>query len=753
MWTDCNFPITTQMCQGVAEQFGTPVWLYDRATIEARITELQSFDVVRYAQKANSNLGLLSLMRKHGVVVDAVSAGEIVRALRVGFSPREKVSGIVFTADLFDRDALDLVRIHRIPVNIGSPDMIAQLAEAGIQVPLTVRVNPGFGHGHSRKTNTGGTLSKHGVWHKQLKDTIKVGKEKGLPISGLHMHIGSGSDFHHLSQVCGAMVEAAKLVGSDLHSISAGGGLPIPYRKDQLERIDVAAYFKLWDEARKQIEAEVGHPVALEVEPGRYLVAESGYLIAQLRSIKKVGNRLFYLIDAGFNDLVRPAFYGSWHHISVIPADGRDLGSARVNAIVAGPLCESGDVFTQEEGGFVVHRELPVAKVGDYVVLHDAGAYGAAMSSNYNSRRLAPEVLWSNGKPLLIRERQSFDHLLALDKIPVELSEAMIRLLTMLILMSLPVFAGGDFFSKSNRDWNLFAGASLGWTQYQAKDLNDVMSAMERQSAEAAGLNHYAVGIFNGHPRQAAMLGAYWRNWMLGVELEFWVESFNQNTVPFYLNRDLDSRFAPGQRIECSDLRVPGFTPVDGGTAGCIQAEEVFTLIPVTLQGARLFPFWNRHLWLGVGGGGGILAGSARLKVSTDFIGAGSRPDDTVDLELYPGINPVFKSFAEVSLRPWSWLGLSLKGGYRWSSMKYVELSKKSGDSFLFGLILNQDSELHQGDRAYLLRSESGNDMLMLRGAPTDAERRQAELAGNHYDLVSGDFSGWMLETKLELIW
>jgi len=326
----------------------------------------------------------------------------------------------VYTADIFDKDALELVKAHQIPVNIGSPDMINQLADAGIQVPLTVRVNPGFGHGHSRKTNTGGTLSKHGVWHRQLRETILLGKRRGLPITGLHMHIGSGSDFEHLSQVCGAMVEAAKLFGADLHSISAGGGLPIPYHKEDMSRIDVAAYYRLWDNARKQIEAEVGHPISLEVEPGRYLVAESGYLLTQVRAIKRAGNRLFYLVDAGFNDLVRPAFYGAWHHISVIPADGRELSAELVKAIVAGPLCESGDVFTQEEGGYVVFRKIPEGKIGDYLVLHDTGAYGAAMSSNYNSRRLAAEVMWSNGKALLIRERQSFDHLLALDKIPAE---------------------------------------------------------------------------------------------------------------------------------------------------------------------------------------------------------------------------------------------------------------------------------------------------------------------------------------------
>lgn len=401
------------------ERFGTPFWVYDRATIENRIREVQVFDVVRYAQKACSNLSILSLMKKKGVVVDAVSAGEIERALRVGYVGGEtkQTPQIVYTADIFDADALALVKKHHIQVNVGSPDMILQLADAGVKSDLTLRVNPGFGHGHSRKTNTGGPLSKHGVWHTQIKECMKLAQSRGMWISGLHMHIGSGTDFEHLTQVCEAMCDAARPLGSHIRTISAGGGLPIPYHeKDKNTRIDVAEYFKCWDRARKNIEQAVGHSISLEVEPGRYLVAESGLLVTEIRAVKQVENNTFYLVDAGFTDLVRPAFYGSYHQISVISRDGRSLDKD-ADVIIAGPLCESGDVFTQEEGGFVVTRKLPEAKVGDLLVLHDTGAYGAAMSSNYNSRRYAPELLFSEGKLELIRERQSFDHLFANERI------------------------------------------------------------------------------------------------------------------------------------------------------------------------------------------------------------------------------------------------------------------------------------------------------------------------------------------------
>lgn len=131
----------------------------------------------------------------------------------------------------------------------------------------------------------------------------------------------------------------------------AGGGLSIPYREGE-EAIDTAHYYGLWNRAREQIATHLGHPVKLEIEPGRFLVAESGVLVSQVRSVKEMGSRHFVLIDAGFNDLMRPAMYGSYHHITALAADGRDLSAApQVGTVVAGPLCESGDVFTQQEGG------------------------------------------------------------------------------------------------------------------------------------------------------------------------------------------------------------------------------------------------------------------------------------------------------------------------------------------------------------------------------------------------------------------
>jgi len=400
----------------LARQFGTPVFVYDAATIVRRLEDLRAFDVVRYAQKACSNLAVLDLLRRHGALVDVVSAGEVQRAMAAGYPAQGNPPPIVYTADVFDAESLELVLAENVHVNCGSPDMIDQYGSRAPGREITLRVNPGFGHGHSRKTNTGGDRAKHGIWHEQLPECLVDAEHYGLGVTGLHVHIGSGTDLEHLSQVCLAMEAAAEVVGRNLRSISAGGGLPVPYREDQ-SYVDLDEYFRRWNATRQRLEARFGRPIRLEIEPGRYLVAESGTLVTEIRAIKKQGENLFYLVDAGFNNLARPILYGDYHPISIAPADG-DVRRPLVDAIVGGPLCESGDVFTQEEGGFVVKRRLPLAGVGDLVAIECAGAYGFVMGSNYNSKPLAAEVLVQDGRAHLVRRRQTFEDLVRGESIP-----------------------------------------------------------------------------------------------------------------------------------------------------------------------------------------------------------------------------------------------------------------------------------------------------------------------------------------------
>jgi diaminopimelate decarboxylase len=413
---------TANRLQALAAAYATPLWVYDADTIRARVERLCMFDTVRFAQKACSNTHVLRLLRSLGVQVDAVSAGEIGRALHAGYDARDEHAGIVFTADEIDRATLALVAEHGIPVNAGSVSMIDQLGThlgaraAGHRVWL--RINPGFGHGHSRKTNTGGEHSKHGIWPSDIPAALAVIARHGMRLVGLHMHIGSGVDYDHLAQVCDAMVRHVREVvalGHDVSAVSAGGGLSIPYRAGE-PVIDTAHYFSLWDAARARLAAALGHPVHLEIEPGRFLVAESGALLAEVRAVKDMGANHFVLCDAGFNDLVRPAMYGGHHAISVLPQAGGAAGvEARHPTVVAGPLCESGDVFTQDAGGVVESRALAPAAVGDLLVFHDAGAYGASMSSNYNTRPLAAEVLVDGTTARIIRRRQTVAELIALE--------------------------------------------------------------------------------------------------------------------------------------------------------------------------------------------------------------------------------------------------------------------------------------------------------------------------------------------------
>jgi diaminopimelate decarboxylase len=399
----------------LAEAFGTPLYVYDAEMIRRRCRDLAAWDTVRFAQKACSNLAILALVRSEGVMVDAVSTGEIHRALAAGYTPHADraatadglppVHPIVYTADIFDRESLDTVAQLGIHVNCGSADMLEQLAERVPGANVTLRVNPGFGHGHSQKTNTGGEGSKHGIWHADIPEVLRRAEWAGLSVTGLHMHIGSGTDLAHLAEVAEALERVAVEIGRSLTTISAGGGLPVPYKPGEVHA-DLSGYFTLWDAARKRLEDRFGHRLRLEIEPGRYLTAESGYLITEIRAVKHQGSRKYILVDAGFNTLARPVLYGSYHPMSLCPADAV-AAEGLEEVAVGGPLCESGDIFTQADGGFVATRSLPRAQVGDYLVIEIAGAYGFVMASNYNSKPLPAEVLVDGGTPRLVRARQT----------------------------------------------------------------------------------------------------------------------------------------------------------------------------------------------------------------------------------------------------------------------------------------------------------------------------------------------------------
>jgi diaminopimelate decarboxylase len=405
------------LVRSVALDTGTPVFIYDAQVVRQQFALLSAhFPLVRFAQKACPNTHILALLRAQGALVDCVSDGELERALAAGFRGGTAPAQIVYTADVLTEAVIERLIAQRVPLNAGSEDMLSQLGRRQRGHPVWLRINPGFGHGHSKKVNTGGESSKHGIWHGNVRAALARVEEYGLDLVGLHMHIGSGADLTHLQRVCDAMVDQVMGLRRDLRAISCGGGLSIPYHPGETE-VDVPAYARCWNAARQRIEQHLGHAIELEVEPGRFLVGAAGILVTEVRATKSAGANNFTLVDAGFNDLVRPAMYGAQHDISLLRRDPRDASERALRpTLVGGPLCESGDIFTQAAGGDTAAKELPEARVGDWLVLHDTGAYGASMSSNYNSRPLAAEVLIDGDSVRTIRRRQTIDELLALER-------------------------------------------------------------------------------------------------------------------------------------------------------------------------------------------------------------------------------------------------------------------------------------------------------------------------------------------------
>lgn len=399
----------------LAHQYGTPLWAYDAQVIRGQMTKCIGFDRVRYAQKANPNLSVLRLLRSLGTVVDAVSAGELVRAQAAGFNLHADAHEVVLTADILARDALALVVQHRIAVNCGSTDMLHQLGAASAGHPVWLRINPGFGHGHSRKTATGGETSKHGIWYGQLHAAKAAIERHRHQLAGLHIHIGSGADEEHLVAACDAMVGAVRDLAMAIPAISAGGGMRVPYQVTESDA-DMQRLRARWTEAVDEIAAMTGQRPVLELEPGRFLVAQAGVLICEVRAVKFSGAQRFCLVDASMADLLRPALYGSHHRVTLLgPAGESTENRQRSSVVLGGCLCESGDVFFQDAAGGLLPRDMPEPRVGDWVVIHDVGAYGAAMSSYYNSRPLATELMLDGETVQVARRRQPLDDLIRLE--------------------------------------------------------------------------------------------------------------------------------------------------------------------------------------------------------------------------------------------------------------------------------------------------------------------------------------------------
>jgi diaminopimelate decarboxylase len=423
--------LDTSIIRSIAAKVGTPFWFYEAAVVRQRIADIQFMTSApnvqaRFAMKACPATKVLREMAAAGIWIDAVSGNEALRALHAGHSKGNNPPVVCFTADVFRDNALDVVMENGLLPNIGSPGMLRQLKAAGYSGPVSIRVNPGFGHGHVNTCDTGGPSSKHGIWHEQLMQVREEALRLGMKIVMLHAHIGSGPKHQELhDNLTRLAIEFRDLAASfpDLEAVSLGGGIPHNYRERHAQ-IPVEPLHELFKSCQQRISAAAKRELRLEIEPGRYYVAPGCTLVTQVHDVKttntneKGAGATFAMVDAGFVDLVRPAMYGSYHQIEIFDgATGEPLAGEPEPIVVAGPLCESGDVFTR--GGAdeeLQPRQLPRPKVGDIVVLRDAGAYGYAMSSNYNSIGRAPQV-WveEDGSCELISRRETLDDILKVE--------------------------------------------------------------------------------------------------------------------------------------------------------------------------------------------------------------------------------------------------------------------------------------------------------------------------------------------------
>jgi len=394
----------------IRARFGTPCYVYDRARLEAAARRALAFPApfgytLRYAMKANPSRGVLAVFRDLGLHVDASSDNEVTRALRAGFPP----AAIQLTSQMPSRQLAE----HLAAGVLFNACSLHQLEQFGRLAPgreVCVRMNPGLGSGSANRTNTGGPAASFGIWHEYLDDVMALAKRHDVRVTRLHSHIGSGTDPEVWKRVTRMTLDlAAKM--PEVQRVNLGGGFKVGRVPDEtsVDLDDVGAH------VRRELTAfrdRDGRALHLEVEPGTYLVANAGYVVATCVDVADTGRDgyLFAKLDTGMTEVTRPSLYGAQHPIDVL-AEGRDAA----DVIFVGPCCESGDILTPAPGDPEALRPRRVArpKIDDLVVIGGAGAYCAAMSTvNYNSYPQAPEVMLEpDGALRLLRRREPLEEI------------------------------------------------------------------------------------------------------------------------------------------------------------------------------------------------------------------------------------------------------------------------------------------------------------------------------------------------------
>lgn len=382
----------------LAREYGTPLFVYDADLVRERYRDLYRFIPypgleVHYAMKANYQPGILKTLRNEGCGIDAVSPAEVAMALRLGF----KKESIIYTANNMTDAEFERVLATGVTVNIGSLSRLGKLAKSHPGTRICLRFNPDVRDGDSEKTMTGGDLTKFGILLDAVEEVKKLVKSGDLHVIGLHSHTGSG--LQHPESVYQSMKNlmaiATKENFPELDFMDFGGGFKVPYKPDEA-RID---YVKMGAEIARLFEEHCksyGRSLKLLFEPGKYLVAECGYLLTEVNTLKHNRSRVIAGCDSGFPQLIRPVLYGAYHQIfNLSSPDGPEKCYD-----VCGNICETGDRFAEQ-------RMLPEIREYDILAIANAGAYCYSMGGVYNLRTMPAEVVISGGKVIAYRRRES----------------------------------------------------------------------------------------------------------------------------------------------------------------------------------------------------------------------------------------------------------------------------------------------------------------------------------------------------------
>ncbi|HEY1961447.1 MAG TPA: diaminopimelate decarboxylase [Rhizomicrobium sp.] len=396
---------------GLARDVGTPFYCYSTATLERQYRVFASAfpanTLIAYSVKANGNLAVLKTLARLGAGADVVSGGELKKAMAAGIPPDR----IVFSGVGKTRDELALgVRTGIHQFNVESEPELNALSEiasaANSSAPVAIRINPDIDARTHAKISTGMSENKFGIpWRRARETYARAAALPGIEIVGIDLHIGSQiTELEPFEQAFARVAELIGLLRAGGHTIARldlGGGLGVPYKSGDPEPPDPAAYGQMIARLTR------GLDVSLILEPGRLIAANAGILVSRVIYVKQGQTRSFAILDAGMNDLLRPALYGAHHEIVCVgPREGAPIQTYEV----VGPVCESSDSF----GTY----DLPHLEAGDLVAILTVGAYGAAMASAYNARTPAAEVLVNGAAWSVVRPKMSDDEFLGLDRLP-----------------------------------------------------------------------------------------------------------------------------------------------------------------------------------------------------------------------------------------------------------------------------------------------------------------------------------------------